>query len=206
MNYFGHAAVASWRQGRGGLPLGAMLPDFCTMSGARVTGTSDPDVAAGIDLHHATDAVFHQLAPVTALMRELDKRLERGGCARGPRRGVAHIGVELLLDGVLLDVADYREAYILGLEYEAPLTYRDEGDDVRLGALMSRLREYGVPEDLRRPEAITQRLARMLAHRPLLAPSPQDLSVIAIAIVEHKPRVEIATDTVMRALRAGLPG
>lgn len=176
------------------------------MSGARVTGTSDLEVAAGIDLHHATDAVFHQLAPVTALMRELDQRLERGGCARGPRRAVAHIGVELLIDGVLLDVADYRDAYILGLEYEAPLTYRDEGDDVRLDALMTRLRAYGVPEDLRRPEAIMQRLARMLAHRPLLAPSPQDLSVIAIALVEHKPRIEIATDTVMRALRAGLAG
>ncbi|MDX2092850.1 MAG: hypothetical protein SFX73_33600 [Kofleriaceae bacterium] len=205
MNYFGHAAVASWRQGRGGLPLGAMLPDFCTMSGARVTGTSDLDVAAGIDLHHATDAVFHRLAPVTGLMRDLDKRLERGGCARGPRRAVAHIGVELLLDGVLLDVADYRDAYILGLEYEAPLTFRDDGDDELLERLLSRLRAHGVPEDLRRPEAITQRLARMLAHRPLLAPSPQDLSVIAIALVEHKPRVEIAADTVMRAMRASLP-
>ena len=205
MNYFGHAAVASWRNGRGGLPLGAMLPDFGTMSGARVTGTSDPDVAAGIELHHATDAVFHQLAPVTALMRELDQRLERAGCARGPRRGVAHIGVELLLDGVLLDESAYRDAYVLGLEYEAPLMFRDDGDDQRLTALLERLRTYGVPDDLRRPEAIVQRLARMLGRRPLLAPSPQDLATIAVALVEHKPRVEIAADTVMRALRAGLP-
>ena len=46
MNYFGHAAVASWRGSRGGLPLGAMLPDFATMSGARVTGTSDANAFA----------------------------------------------------------------------------------------------------------------------------------------------------------------
>jgi hypothetical protein len=204
VNYFGHAAVASWRGSRGGLPLGAMLPDFATMSGARVTGTSDVEVAAGIDLHHATDGVFHRLAPVTALMRELDGRLDRAGCARGPRRAVAHIGVELLLDGVLLDEPAYRDAYVLGLEYEAPLMFRDEGDDLRMDALLAQLRAYGVPDDLRRPEAIVQRLARMLAHRPLLAPSPQDLAVIAVALVEHKPRVEVATDTVLRALRAGL--
>jgi hypothetical protein len=134
VNYFGHAAVASWRQGRGGLPLGAMLPDFSTMCGARITGSDDEEVAGGIALHHATDAAFHRLAAVTGLMRELDARLERGGCARGPRRAVAHIGVELLLDGVLLDDADYRDAYVLGLEYDAPLSWRDEGDDLRYAA------------------------------------------------------------------------
>ncbi len=205
VNFFGHAAVASWKNCRGGLSLGAMLPDFGTMCGARVTGTSDAEVAAGIELHHLTDAAFHRLAPVTGLMRELDARLDRAGCARGPRRAVAHIGVELLLDGVLVDNADYRDAYILGLEYDAPLTWRDDGDDLRFSTLMSRLRAHGVPDDLRRPEAIAKRLARMLAHRPLLAPSPSDNAVIVVALIEHKPRVEIAADTVLRALRAALP-
>ena len=40
MNCFGHAAVASWKEGKGGLPLGTMLPDFTPMCGARVTGTA----------------------------------------------------------------------------------------------------------------------------------------------------------------------
>ncbi len=204
MNFFGHAAVASWKNGRGGLPLGAMLPDFATMCGARVTGTADDEVAAGIELHHRTDAVFHKLPAATALIRELDQRLDRAGCARGPRRAVSHIGVELLIDGVLVDVEEYREAYVLGLEYEAALTWRDPGDDVRFAALMTRMREHGVPDDLRRPEAITARLARMLGHRPLLAPSPSDLAVITIALLEHKPRVELATEAVLRGLRAGL--
>jgi len=205
VNYFGHAAVASWREGRGGLPLGAMLPDFSTMCGARVTGSDDEDVAAGIALHHATDAAFHRAPVVTGLMRELDARLERGGCARGPRRAVAHIGVELLLDGVLVDDENYRDAYILGLEYEAPVTWREEADAARFSTLMDRLRTFGVPDDLRKPEAIVFRLSRMLAHRPLLAPSSQDLAVITVALIEHKPRVQIAADTVLRMLRATLP-
>ena len=81
-----------------------MLPDFATMSGARLAEAhDDAGVTLGIALHHRTDGAFHHLPPVLALMRELDDRLERAGCARGPRRAVAHIGVELLLDGVLVE-------------------------------------------------------------------------------------------------------
>lgn len=204
VNYFGHAAVASWRQGRGGLPLGAMLPDFCTMSGARVTGSDDEEVASGITLHHATDSAFHSAPVVLGLMRELDERLERSGCAKGPRRAVAHIGVELLLDGVLVDNDDYRDAYILGIEYDAPISWRNEGDGARFSALIERLRKFGVPDDLKKPEAIVYRLSRMLANRPLLAPSSSDLSVITVALIEHKPRVQVAAETVLRMVRAAL--
>lgn len=206
MNFFGHAAVSTWRypNARGGVPLGAMLPDFSTMSGARIAGSPDPDIAAGIALHHATDKAFHTLPAVVGLMRELDQRLERGGCARGPRRAVAHIGTELLIDGVLVDVQEYRDAYMLGVEYEGPIDWKDEGDDLRFAALQSRLRAYGVPDDLKKPESIAHRMNRMLAHRPLLAPSPSDQSAIMVGLIEHKPRVEVAVDTVLRGVRAVL--
>ena len=204
VNYFGHAAVASWRQARGGLPLGAMLPDFSTMCGARVTGSDDEDVAQGIALHHATDAAFHTAPVVLGLMRELDQRLERGGCAKGPRRAVAHIGVELLLDGVLVENDEYRDAYTLGIEYDAPISWRNEGDGARFSVLLDRLRDHGVPDDLKKPESIVFRLSRMLANRPLLAPSSTDLTVITIALIEHKPRVQIAAEAVLRMVRATL--
>lgn len=204
VNYFGHAAVASWRQGRGGLPLGAMLPDFSSMCGARVIGSDDEDVADGITLHHATDAAFHNAPVVTGLMRELDERLERGGCAKGPRRAVAHIGVELLLDGVLVENEEYRDAYMLGIEYDAPISWRNPGDDARFAALQERLRTYGVPDDLKKPESIVYRLSRVLANRPLLAPSSSDLAVITVALIEHKPRVQVAAEAVLRMVRATL--
>lgn len=181
-----------------------MLPDFSTMCRARIAGSDDNEVAAGIALHHETDAAFHQAPVVTGLMRELDARLERGGCARGPRRAVAHIGVELLLDGVLVDNDEYRDAYVLGLEYDAPLSWRNEGDDARYSTLLERLRHHGVPDDLKKPESIVYRLSRMLAHRPLLAPSSNDLAVITVALIEHKPRVQIAAEAVVRYLRAAL--
>ena len=181
-----------------------MLPDFSTMSGARVASTSDADVAAGIDLHHATDGAFHVLPAVTGLMRELDEALARRNCARGPRRAVAHIGIELLLDGVLLDDATYRDAYLKGIAYDAVIEWRDPGDDQRMAKLLERLRAYGVPEDLKTPESIVFRLGRMLAHRPLLAPSADDLRAIGAGLIELQPRVAVAAETVLRGLRAKL--
>jgi acyl carrier protein phosphodiesterase len=206
VNFFGHAAIASWTSASAGHALGAMLPDFATMSGARVaSAAADAEVAAGIELHHVTDAAFHQLPAVTGLMRELDALLLAGGCARGPRRAVAHIGVELLLDGVLVGEPAYRDAYTRALAHEPNVTWRDPADDpARFARLQHRLRAHGVPDDLRDPASITFRLARMLGHRPLLAPSPEDLRVIGGALAEYKARVEIATETVLRGMRARL--
>ena len=202
MNFFGHAAVASWSSPAPGTVLGAMLPDFATMVRARLADAEDPEVATGIAHHHATDAAFHGMPAVLGLMRELDERLAALGCARGPRRAVAHIGVELLLDGVLVDETAYREAYATALAHDpGGVRWREDDGPARLVTLLARLRTHGAPDDLRRPHAITQRLHRMLAHRPLLAPSPADLVAIDRALVAYQPRVEAAADTVLRGLR-----
>jgi len=204
VNYFGHAAVASWSGTEPGATLGAMLPDFATMCGGRIASAGEPSVAGGIALHHATDAVFHQLAIVTGLMRELDELLERGGCARGPRRAVAHIGVELLLDGVLVDEPGYRAAYLGGLSHDPELAWCEPDAAPRFAVLQGRLRAHGVPDDLRMPDALCARVQRILAPRPRLAPSPDDLRAIRHALVAFAPRVAVASQAILRALRAAL--
>jgi len=205
VNFFGHVAVASWSAASPAAALGAMLPDFATMCGARLAEPAEPELARGVALHHATDAAFHPLPAVVAHMRELDDRLARGGCARGPRRATAHIGFELLLDGVLVDDAGYRAAYAAALAHDAAaVRWREPDGDARFDRLLARLRAYGVPDDLREPAAIAERLRRMLAHRPLLAPSASDLRAIGRALAEHRPRVAVSADTVLRALRAAL--
>ena len=204
MNFFGHAAVASWSATAPGVVLGAMLPDFATMCGGRIASSDEPDVADGIALHHASDAAFHQLPAVTALMRELDEQLLRRDCARGPRRAVAHIGVELLLDGVLVGEPAYRAAYLRGLAHDPALHWRDPDAAPRFAVLLDRLRAHGVPDDLRSPDAITRRIHRILAHRPLLAPSPDDLRAIRAALIAFQPRIDVAAETIVRAMRAAL--
>jgi hypothetical protein len=204
VNFFGHAAVATWSAADAGKVLGAMLPDFATMCRSRLAAADDAAVADGVALHHATDAAFHQLPAVTGLMRELDDQLAAGGCSRGPRRAVAHVGVELLLDGVLIDEPSYRAAYLAGIAHDPALRWRDPEGAPRFAVLLDRLRARGVPDDLRLPEAITTRVGRMLAHRPLLAPSPDELRTIRDALTAFQPRVVVAAETVVRALRAQL--
>jgi len=206
VNFFGHAAVASWSGAAPGVVLGAMLPDFATMCGGRIASAGDDVVTRGVALHHATDAAFHTLPVVTGLMRELDDELLARSCARGPRRAVAHVGVELLLDGELTDEPSYRAAYLAGLAHEPDVTWRDTDAAPRFAALLDRLRARGIPDDLRSPAAITTRLRHILAPRPLLAASPDDLRAIRDALVAFQPRLAVATETVLRALRAALPG
>ncbi|MFT3693271.1 MAG: hypothetical protein QM831_09020 [Kofleriaceae bacterium] len=203
MNYFGHAAVASWADPSPGTSLGAMLPDFATMSGARLGEQTDPEIAAGVALHHRTDSVFHQAAPVLALMRELDEKLEALGCARGPRRAVAHIGTELLLDATLLDVACYRESFLSAFTIDRTRVVWREGAE-NFDQLWARMTTYGVPDDLREIDSISYRLQRMLSGRPLLAPNADDVRAIAKGLSEHRARVEVASETVLRVVRAGV--
>jgi acyl carrier protein phosphodiesterase len=208
VNYFGHAAVASWSElgePSPGRSLGAMLPDFATMCGARLAEPTDPAIAAGIALHHRTDSVFHQAAPVLASMRELDARLDALGCARGPRRAVAHIGMELLLDATLLATGAYRDSFVSAFSVDPMLVaWREPDGPSRFARLHERMTTYGVPDDLADIDSIAARLHRMLAHRPLLAPSPSDLRAISAALHAHRPRIEIAAPTVLRAVRAAL--
>ncbi len=206
MNFFGHAVVASWQPAAGpGLTLGAMLPDFAGMCGARIASADDVDVARGIDLHHATDAVFHQAAPVRALFAATEQRLYARGCRRGPTRASAHVGVELLLDGSLLDDPGHRAVYLAALALvPVPVTWRDEGDDVRFARLHGRLAEHGVPDDLRRPAAVAERVIRTLAGRRLLAPSPDERLMIARVLAEVAAEVIAGVDGVLAAVREGL--
>jgi acyl carrier protein phosphodiesterase len=204
VNFFGHAAVASWADASPGVVLGAMLPDFASMCGGRLVAASEDEVTRGVALHHATDGAFHTLPVVTGLMRELDDQLAARSCARGPRRAVAHIGVELLLDGELTDEPAYRAAYLAGLAHTPALTWREPDSAPRFQTLLDRLRARGIPADLRSPEATTTRIHHILAHRPLLAPSPDDLRAIRGALTAFQPRLAVATQTVLRALRAQL--
>jgi hypothetical protein len=208
VNFFGHAAVASWdAPGEPAVVLGAMLPDFATMIGVCVSDDDSPDaaIARGVALHHRADGAFHPLPVVTALMRELGARLDAAGCARGPSRAVAHIGTELLLDGVLVGEPSYRAAYVAALAADpAGVRWREPHGTERFAVLLARLRAHGVPDDLRAVDAICARLARVLAGRPRLAPSADDLRAIRGALAAQQARVEVAAEAVMRAMRAAL--
>jgi hypothetical protein len=175
VNYLGHAAVATWRSQDRAFVLGAMLPDFATMIGARPPATTHVGLDAGIRFHYQTDEVFHRSAGFRELTRSAFDWLLAHGVERGRARAIAHVGVELLLDADLSRTEPVRRAYVdalhggaaheLGrhLRWVAP-EGRLEFEDLRV-----RLLARGVTADDPAPAVTSQRLRRALSARPRLA-------------------------------------
>ncbi|HJL19167.1 MAG TPA: hypothetical protein RMH99_26115 [Sandaracinaceae bacterium LLY-WYZ-13_1] len=172
MNFVGHAAVARWVGAEPRWVLGAMLPDLAGMARARVRDAADPRVAAGIAFHHVTDDAFHGAASFLRLQVEGAAALEGRGLGRGPARAVAHVGPELLIDGLLLEDEGTCAAYLDALEPPPGalgLRFRGEGGADRFARLHARLRAHGLPDDYRSPARVGHRLVQILRRRPRLA-------------------------------------
>lgn len=207
MNFFGHAVVAAWSPSTAPaeLALGAMLPDLRGMAGGGELGVLPGELQRGVALHHATDAVFHVLPAVSGLMRDLGLALAARGVARGPMRAAAHLGVELLLDGVLAR-AGATQHYQAALEVAVPeqVAAGDGALAGRWAELMRRLRDAGVPTNLAEPAVAARRIVRAIAHRPRLAATSAEAGAIEAALGECLPRVEVAREAIMRGLLVGL--
>lgn len=173
-----------------------MLPDFVGMARlGRVSAPGHPEVSSGIDYHHRTDAVFHRAPLFTGMVSEgIDALLARG-LGRGSARAVAHVGIELLLDGLLWQdeqgsrQAPYRAAIAAGLRPEVagavvtgmppseppsapPHSRSDPPPPGTLVALLQRLAIAPVPQGYAEPSFVAERLAAILAPRPRLALPP----------------------------------
>lgn len=175
MNYLGHAAVASWRSPDAAFVLGAMLPDFATMLGARPPTTRHPGIGAGMQFHYRTDEVFHRSAGFVELTRRAFGWLLSRGLERGRARAVAHVGVELLLDVELARDEPVRRAYLAAVQSGAPrahgrhLRWASPPDSVSFDTLRERLLARGVSADEPDAAILAQRLRRALGARPRLA-------------------------------------
>ncbi len=208
MNFFGHAAIATHFRREPGFVLGAMLPDFSTMIGARTPAVDHELVAAGVRFHHQTDEAFHDLEGFQRLSRSAFAFLSERGLGRGSARAVAHVGVELLLDEVLAEAEVPRSAYISALdvsrtaEIEASIAWPHDARG-RFGFLIERLLERGVPAI---PPAglVVERLRRTLLPRPRLAFDVAESPLIEEWIVEARPSVVASGPALIEALIAKL--
>jgi len=206
VNFFGHATVACWHRTAPRFVLGAMLPDFASMSRARVAEVDDADVADGIALHHYTDAAFHRTEGFRELYRRGVDELRARGLARGPACGAAHVGVELLLDGTLVDDERVAGAYVgaIAAADEVRIRWRDERGAARWRAIHGRLATRGVPLEYRDPDQVSLRVALVLSGRPRLALDDGDLPAVADWLREVAPSIEAGSGALLAELRGGL--
>jgi acyl carrier protein phosphodiesterase len=212
VNFFGHVVVATWFSGSPALALGSMLPDFAHMCRGRVVRARAPDMAAGIELHHRTDKAFHCLASFGELEREASRTLGKRGVARGSAMGTAHVAVELLLDGELLDDERACALYLAALAHEeatAPepdIVWAEPEQIARWHALRARLREHGVPEGYRDPDTVAARVGQILSRRASLALSERDQRIVGEEMVALKQRVAARVPDILAELRAAMAG
>ncbi len=184
-----------------------MLPDFAGMVGARTPPVEHAELAAGVELHHATDRAFHRLPVFVRAMSEIQHQLMRRGLGRGPAAGAAHVGFELCLDGALLDEPDAVPHYLAALEVARgelrgaiPWPAADAAD--RWHALVDRLASYGPPR--RSLDLVAERVARALASRPRLALAVHDTGLLLAEMPDIAARASAAAPGILLDLRAEL--
>jgi hypothetical protein len=206
VNFFGHATVASWaRQPTPAFVIGAMLPDFATISGARSLRATHPETTRGVALHHATDAVFHFAPDFLALTSLVKERLLRGGVGHGGARAAAHVGVELVLDGALVADARAGELYVRALEgAEAHIACAVDGDAEKLSGFLGRVRRAGIPFAYADPRTVATRVERVLSSRPLLAVEPGHADLLATVFTEIAVEVRARAENLLAHVRRGL--
>ena len=220
MNFYAHAVVASWFRVEPEFVLGAMLPDLLSMIGKAPSSFSSlnrslPDgsertteLLAGVALHRATDAVFHELPEFSGLVARARAKLSALGLSRGAARAVAHIGVEMLLDEELVSDAPGQSAYFSALAYtqraELPIPWTP-GEELRFRELTAVLSRRGLPEIPSPPLELARRLRRVLAARPRLAFEADQERAVSDWVAEARPAVRASAPAILSALRSSLP-
>lgn len=207
MNFVGHAFIAARTSDDPAFVLGAMLPDFASMCGARLGKHDHAALAAGIADHHRTDEAFHGAPTFVRLCREEALGLETLGLGWGASRAIAHVGTELVLDGLLLESEATERRYvdaIEAIEWHLP-ALRFERDGLgRFRELRARLARYGPPHGYRDPLFVRDRLVQILGRRPRLALEDGDAERLAAYMPPMARRVREAADALLRELDSAL--
>ncbi len=211
MNFVAHLAVATWYSPLPATWLGAMLPDFAGMLRARPPQSSDPAVSRGIALHHQTDSVFHADPIFHMLNSDALSELSRLGMARGPARAVAHIGTEIVLDGVVADDPALTRAFAQALDHarlnerQLQLAWPSSLELGRLSKLCDALKRRDIRADSQQAEIVALRLGRTLAHRPRLRIPPHQLPLVSAWVERVTPQVRASAPALLESVRVSLP-
>lgn len=174
MNFFAHLVVAAERSRDEAFVFGAMLPDLGSMGRFSWTAIHDEGTRAGLRLHHETDRVFHSLDRFRGLMSSGQRRLSSLDLRRALARGLAHIAVELLLDGELSarleDRRLFRQALTEVSARRSPdLLEQTPEDRARRARLHERLLDGVLPQAYAEPEFVAERIVGICHSRPRLA-------------------------------------
>lgn len=209
MNFFSHAAIAQRYSSEPLFVFGSMLPDFVSMVRARPPFVRGDTLEAGVRFHHATDAAFHELRAFRELCRWSVVELTARRVPRGPSRAIAHVGIELLLDGYLSQNEASRRVYLDALaagcdaDVRGDLAFQSSADAARFSELGRVLRERGVSCSVS-ASLVLSRLRSTLAKRPRLAIPASDEPRVLEWVEMASARVVASAEPLLAELHAEL--
>ena len=191
MNFGAHVCVVarlSHREPSEVVGLGATLPDLAAMRRYRLRRPSgNPGIDKGVTLHYRTDDVFHSHRLFLEWQRTVGSALVGSDLSRGASRAVAHIGPELLLDGVLLGAAHNRVAVgealgAVGQVRSELLPMVNAPDNYAWGVHLDDVASWPMPESLGDVGIVAARIQRILSRRPRLAFAAEGTSQVEAAL------------------------
>ncbi|HTA93490.1 MAG TPA: hypothetical protein VK745_28120 [Polyangiaceae bacterium] len=200
MNFFGHAVIARRKEATHGavraeFVLGAMLPDFASILRVRPPRVAGDALVEGVHFHHATDDAFHGARSFLEFSHQASSFLLAHGLSRGSARAVAHVGVELVLDGALAHERAANEAYLsavdaaLTISVASHIKWETDEQEARFQQLCHNLRSRGAARSDASPELVAERLRNILAHRPRLALDDAGQSVVRDWVGTARPLI-----------------
>lgn len=174
MNFFAHLVIAAERSRDEAFVLGAMLPDLGSMGRFSWMAIRDDRARAGVALHHETDRIFHALERFRRLMDRGCQELSPLGLRRALARGLAHLAVELLLDGELARRREDRNLFrrsiaTTGGDRSQEILEQTPEDRTRWSRLRARLLDGVLPSAYAEPEFVAERIIGICRSRPRLA-------------------------------------
>jgi hypothetical protein len=211
VNFFGHAKVATWKSDNPTFIFGSMLPDFAAMCGNALRELFDQELRAGVELHIATDQLFHRSPVFVALCSRATESLGARGVKRASARAVAHVGLELMVDGELSADLDARSAYLDALQAGESdrlgenIRWRYQWSQKDWGRLLAILRSSDIPQGYRDTNFVVERLVNLLARRPNLALTTlQEITAVSDWVVETRPFVAEQSPIMVEHVKNGL--
>lgn len=215
MNFFGHALVAQRNEVTPGpvraeFVLGSMLPDFASMLRARPPRATLEPLQAGLAFHHATDDAFHGSQSFLEFSGQASSYLTGRGLSRGSVRAVAHVGVELLLDGAFAQESSANEAYLRAIDcalterVASHIHWQTNAQHARFQHLCHSLKQRGAFVTDTPAEQVAERLRNILADRPRLAMDDAGQSVVREWVLTARPMIVSGAPLLLREVQLRL--
>jgi hypothetical protein len=198
VNFVAHAVIA---EALGCSPLeafGSMVPDLANMVGA-MTGTRsapdvpEPELRLGSQVHIATDEAFHHHPTFVHLTRVAASAMDG---RRHVNTAAAHVGIELMIDGLLLSESR-AHPYPIALDAAVPFCLGPWAE------LMTYLVDDNPTRHYRTVTGCAERTWRILGGRRVLAQGRPTVEALTAGLNEVAAEVHAAVDDLLRDVAAG---